>query len=251
MPRYKLTIEYDGTPFSGWQRQNDLPSVQQTIEEAIQSFAGHAVKLQCAGRTDAGVHATGQIAHADLIKPLRAEVVRDACNFYLKDIAVKVLAVEVVDTSFEARFNALKRHYRYRMLDRRAPPALDAARVWHLPYPLDVLAMQEAAQTLVGHHDFTTFRASECQARSAVKTLDRFDVERIGAEIHVTASATSFLHHQVRSMVGSLRAVGRGNWTVGDMRAALEARDRARCAAVAPPHGLYLERVDYPDAEPA
>jgi tRNA pseudouridine38-40 synthase len=247
MPRYKLTIEYDGTPFSGWQRQNDLPSVQQTVEEAIQGFAGHPVKLQCAGRTDAGVHATGQIAHADLDKNLRAEVVRDACNFYLKGSGVTMLGVELVDVSFEARFNALKRHYRYRMLDRRAPPALDATRVWHLAYPLDASAMQEAAQVLVGHHDFTTFRASECQARSAVKTLDRLDIQRVGVEIHVTASATSFLHHQVRSMVGSLRAVGRGNWTVHDMRAALEARDRARCAAVAPPHGLYLERVDYPE----
>jgi tRNA pseudouridine38-40 synthase len=246
MPRFKLTIEYDGTPFSGWQRQSHLPSVQQALEDAIESFAGHPVKLQCAGRTDAGVHAEGQVAHVDINKDLSSDVVRDATNSRLKPLPVTILVSETVTTDFEARFNALKRHYRFRILDRRSPTALDAHRVWHVPYALDVAAMQEAAQVLVGNHDFTTFRATECQAKTPVKTLDRFDVSRQGQEVIIEASATSFLHHQVRSMVGALRAVGRGNWSTADMRAALEARDRRSCAAVAPPHGLYLIRVDYP-----
>ncbi|MBI1383415.1 MAG: tRNA pseudouridine(38-40) synthase TruA [Rhizobiales bacterium] len=245
MPRYKLTIEYDGSPFSGWQIQENGPSVQGALAEAIRRFAGEERIPTGAGRTDAGVHALAQVAHVDLARPWPADTVRDALNAHLRPHPIAVLTASVVGVEFDARFSALARHYLYRIAVRRAPLALDVARVWRVPVPLDAAAMHEAAQVLVGRHDFTTFRASQCQALSPVKTLDRLDVATVGAEIHIRASARSFMHNQVRSMVGSLRQVGEGKWTAGDLAAALEARDRARCGQVAPPEGLYLAGVDY------
>ena len=246
MPRYKLTIEYDGKPFCGWQRQADLMSVQQALEEAIERFSGERVTTQAAGRTDAGVHAFAQVAHFDLETPRDPFRIREALNYHLKPHPVAVLRAEQVPDAFEARFSATARHYEYRILNRRARPALDMGRVWHVPVRLDAEAMHEAAQLILGQHDFTTFRAAECQAKSPVKTLDRLDVARQLDLIVVTASARSFLHHQVRSMVGSLKLVGEGKWTPDDLRAALDARDRARCGPLAPADGLYLTRVDYP-----
>ena len=245
MPRYKLVIEYDGTPFVGWQRQANGRSVQQAVEEAIEAFAGHAVRIQTAGRTDAGVHATHQVAHVDLEREWRTDTVRDAANAHLKPEPVAILTVEIVPDSFNARTSARKRHYLYRILNRRAPPGLAVNRVWHVPWALDAEAMHAAAQTLVGRHDFTTFRAAECQADSPLRTLDRLDVTREGEEIRVAASARSFLHHQVRSMVGTISLVGAERWSVDDVRLALEVRDRARCGPTAPACGLYLVGVDY------
>ena len=245
MPRYKLVIEYDGTPFSGWQRQMNGRSVQQAVEEAIEGFAGHAVRIHCAGRTDAGVHATHQVAHVDLDKEWRTDTVRDAANAHLKPEPVSVLDAAIVPDSFHARTSARKRHYLYRILNRRTPPSLDRDRVWHVPWPLDSGAMHAAAQVLVGQHDFTTFRAAECQAKSPVKTLDRLDVDHRDGEIRLTAAARSFLHHQVRSMVGTVMLAGAGRWTCSDVRDALEARDRTRCGPMAPACGLYLVGVDY------
>lgn len=245
MPRYKLTIEYDGGPFVGWQRQTNGPSVQQAIEEAILAFSGETVVVKGAGRTDAGVHALGQVAHVDLARDWKPDTIRDAANAHLRPAPVAILKAEEVTADFDARFSAVKRHYLYRILDRRTPPALDRARVWHVPARLDTEAMHAAAQALVGHHDFTTFRAAECQARTPVRTLDRLDVTREGAEIAVRASARSFLHSQVRSMVGALKKVGEGRWPVGAVGAALAARDRTRAGPVAPPDGLYLVAVDY------
>jgi tRNA pseudouridine38-40 synthase len=245
MPRYKLVVEYDGTPFAGWQRQLNGRSVQQAVEEAIGRFAGHPVRVQCAGRTDAGVHATHQVAHVDLDKEWRLDTVRDAANAHLRPEPIVVVGVEVVPETFDARRSAVKRHYRYRILNRRSPPSLDLGRVWHVPWPLDAAAMHEAAQTLVGRHDFTTFRAAECQAKSPMRTLDRLDVERSGDEIRIATAARSFLHHQVRSIAGTLMLVGAGRWSVADVRAALEARDRGRCGPMAPASGLYLVGVDY------
>jgi tRNA pseudouridine38-40 synthase len=245
VPRYKLTIEYDGGPFVGWQRQANGPSVQQAIEEAVHGFSGETVVVKGAGRTDAGVHALGQVAHVDLGRIWPADKVREAINAHLRPAPVAILAAEAVADDFDARFSAVKRHYLYRILDRRPPPVLDAGRVWHVPAPLDTEAMHAAAQALVGQHDFTTFRATQCQSRSPVKTLDRLDVSREGAEIAVRASARSFLHNQVRSMVGALKKVGEGRWPVGEVAAALAARDRSRSGPVAPPDGLYLLRVDY------
>lgn len=249
MPRYKLTIEYDGMGYAGWQAQASLRTVQDALEDAIEKFAGERPRLKAAGRTDAGVHALGQVAHVDLGKSWPADTVRDALNAYLKlaDDRIAVLSVEAVPASFDARLSALKRHYRYIILNRRAPAALAAIRAWHVARPLDAEAMHAAAQGLLGRHDFTTFRAADCQAKSPTKTLDRLDVRREGALIEVTASARSFLHHQVRSLVGSLEQVGCGRWTAADLRAALDARDRARCGPVAPPEGLYFVAVDYPD----
>jgi tRNA pseudouridine38-40 synthase len=248
MPRYKLVIEYDGTPFAGWQRQLNGRSVQQAVEEAVERFCGHPARVHCAGRTDAGVHATHQVVHVDLARDWRPDTVRDAANAHLRPEPVAVLSVEPVPARFHARLSATGRAYLYRILNRRAPPALEARRVWHVPWPLDAAVMQEAARTLTGRHDFTTFRAAECQANSPMRTLDRLDVERIGEEVRVHAAARSFLHHQVRSMVGTLAKAGSGRWSVADVRAALEARDRARCGPMAPPSGLYLVGVAYASA---
>ena len=245
MPRYKLTLEYDGTPYVGWQAQDNGASVQGVLADAIAAFAGERVAVAGAGRTDAGVHALGQVAHVDLTKDWDDDTVRDAINFHLRPQPVAVLAAEHAAADFQARFSALKRHYRYRILNRRADLTIDLNRAWRVPRPLDAAAMNEAAQVLVGRHDFTTFRSSECQAKSPVKTLERLDVARSGDEVRVTASARSFLHHQVRSMVGSLIHVGEGKWSADDLAAALAARDRTRCGQVAPPHGLYLVRVEY------
>jgi tRNA pseudouridine38-40 synthase len=248
MPRYKLIIEYDGTPFAGWQMQTNGPSVQQAVEEAVTRFCGHPVRVQCAGRTDAGVHATHQVAHVDLDKAWPVETIRSATNAHLRPAPVVVIAAEAMPDGFNARTSAVKRHYLYRILNRRSRPALERDRVWHVPGPLDAPAMHEAAQVLVGRHDFTTFRAAECQANSPEKTLDRLAVERIGQEIRITTSARSFLHHQVRSIVGSLALVGAGKWSATDLRGALEARERARCGPMAPAAGLYLVGVDYAGA---
>ena len=245
MPRYKLTIEYDGTPFVGWQAQDNGPSVQSALADAIAAFCGERAAVQGAGRTDAGVHALGQVAHVDLAKQWDNDRVRDAINFHLRPQPVAVLAAEQAAADFDARFSATRRHYLYRIVNRRADLTLDRNRVWRVPRPLDASAMHDAAQRLVGRHDFTTFRSSECQAKSPVKTLDRLDVLRAGEEIRIEASARSFLHHQVRSLVGSLVHVGEGKWSADDLAAALAARDRTRCGQVAPPHGLYLVRVEY------
>src|SRR5437660_1477648 len=245
MPRYKLTIEYDGTPFRGWQVQNSDLTVQGALEAAAKALSGENVQVHGAGRTDAGVHALGQVAHLDLTKSFRADQVRDGLNAHLRPHPIGVLAVEIVESGFEARFSAIRRHYRYRIVNRRADLAIDLGRAWRVPKPLDTAEMHRAAQYLVGKHDFTTFRAIECQAKSSEKTLDALDVTRDGDNVTITASARSFLHHQVRSMVGSLVWVGEGRWSAGDLKAALEARDRAACGPVAPPDGLYLVRVDY------
>ena len=245
MARWKLTIEYDGLPFVGWQRQENGPSVQAAVEQAILKLSGEAVTIIAAGRTDAGVHALGQVAHADIAKEMAPDKMRDALNAHLRPHPVAVLEAEVVGDDFHARFGAVARHYFYRIANRRAPLTLEAGKAWQVQAALDAEAMHAAAQRLVGSHDFTTFRASECQAKSPVKTLDRLDVSRVGEEITVRASARSFLHHQVRSMVGTLKQVGVGKWTAGDVAAALAAKDRAACGPVAPPDGLYLVRVDY------
>jgi len=245
MPRYRLTIEYDGTPFVGWQIQENGVSVQGVLVAALGAFCGEAVAIQGAGRTDAGVHALGQVAHVDLSKDWDGDTVRDAVNFHLRPHPVTVLSAEPVSADFDARFSARRRRYRYRIVNRRADLALDRERAWRVPRLLDVPAMNAAAQRLLGRHDFTTFRAAECQAKSPVKTLDRLDVDRAGDEVDVRAEARSFLHHQVRSMVGSLVLVGDGKWTADDLAAALAARDRTRCGPVAPPDGLYLVGVDY------
>ena len=245
VPRYKLIIEYDGTPFVGWQMQDNGPSVQSVITDAIAAFAGERAAVQGAGRTDAGVHALGQVAHVDLAKEWDNDTVRDAINFHLRPQPIAVLVAERVEPNFDARFSATKRHYLYRIVNRRADLTLDQNRVWRVPRALDAGAMHSAAQTLVGRHDFTTFRAAECQAKSPIKTLDRLDVTRERDEIRVQASARSFLHHQVRSMVGSLVHVGEGKWSVDDLAGALAARDRSACGQVAPPQGLYLVRVEY------
>jgi tRNA pseudouridine38-40 synthase len=245
MPRYKLLVEYDGTPFVGWQIQAAGPSVQGLIADAIHAFAGERIAVQGAGRTDAGVHALGQVAHVDLAKDWDTDTVRDALNAHLRPHPIAVLAAERVPGDFDARFSARKRHYLYRIVNRRADLALDRNRGWRIARPLDAPAMHAAAQGLVGRHDFTTFRAAECQAKSPVKTLDRLDVERLGDEVRVHAAARSFLHHQVRSMVGSLALVGDGKWSAQDLSAALAARDRNACAPLAPPEGLYLVSVEY------
>jgi len=245
MPRYKLTIEYDGAPFSGWQIQATETTVQGVLTAAVVAFAGARPLVQGAGRTDAGVHARGQVAHVDLAREWDTDTVRDALNAHIRPCPIAVLTAERVPDDFNARTSAVKRHYLYRIVNRRPDLALDAGRAWRVPRLLDVAAMHEAAQRLIGKHDFTTFRAAECQAKSPVKTLDQLDVIRMDDEVHVIASARSFLHHQVRSMVGSLALVGDAKWSADDLERALRARDRTACGPVAPPGGLYLMRVDY------
>ncbi len=249
MPRYKCLIEYDGGPYNGFQAQGDLPSVQTALEAAIFKFSGETLRITTAGRTDTGVHATGAVISFDLEKTFRPGVVRDAINAYLMPQPVSVLAAEIADDDFSARFSATGRMYLYRILNRRSPPAIDQCRVWHVKKPLDAEAMAEAAKCLIGQHDFTTFRYIACQANSPVKTLDIARVKRIGDEIHLVFAARSFLHRQVRSLTGSLADVGTGRWDVTQMKTALEAADRAACGQVAPPHGLYLTHVTY-EAEP-
>ena len=245
MPRYRILVEYDGTPFVGWQRQDNGPSVQGAIEEAIRRFAQEEAHVQGAGRTDSGVHALGQVAHFDLAKDVATDTVRDALNFHLKPNPVTIVEARVTEPDFHARFSAKGRSYLYRILNRRAPPTLDRGHVWHVPYRLDASAMHEAAQALIGHHDFSSFRAADCQAESPVKTLDVLDVSRDGDEIRIRAEARSFLHSQVRIMVGTLKQVGDGRWTPADVARALAAADRTKAGPTAPPDGLYLVRVAY------
>jgi tRNA pseudouridine38-40 synthase len=245
MPRYKLTIEYDGTPFSGWQVQDNAVTVQGTLEGAVKAICGEDVRVHGAGRTDAGVHALAQIAHCDIAKHFAPGRFRDGLNAHLRPHPIGVLSAEIVPETFEARFSATRRHYLYRIANRRANLALDIGRVWRVPRRLDTDTMHAAAQKLLGKHDFTTFRDSECQAKSPEKTLDQLDVTRDGDAVRIVTSARSFLHSQVRSMVGSLVWVGEGRWSTDDLAAALAARDRAACGPVAPPEGLYLVRVEY------
>lgn len=244
MPRYRLTLEYDGALFSGWQRQAHRPSVQEALEVAAARL-GEAAPVQGAGRTDAGVHALGQVAHLDLVRAWEPFRLMEALNHHLRPAPVAVTGAEAADPDFHARFDATEREYLYRILNRRAPSALDRGRVWHLRQTLDAEAMHEAAQALVGRHDFTTFRASLCQAKSPVRTVDELSVSRAGEEIHIVARARSFLHSQVRSFVGTLERVGAGAWAPEDVAAALEARSRAACGPVAPPQGLCLVAVRY------
>lgn len=248
MPRYRLLIEYDGTHFVGWQQQSEGCSVQGALKVAILKFSGESVSVRGAGRTDSGVHALGQVAHFDLMKDWDPFRVQEAINFHLRPQAIAVLECAAAKSGFDARFSATKRHYVYRILCRRAPPVLERNRVWWLNHDLDADAMAAAAKILVGHHDFTTFRAAQCQALSPFKTIDAMTVTRDRSEIRIDVSARSFLHNQVRSMVGSLKLAGEGKWTVGDLKAALAARDRTRCGPVAPASGLYLANVDYSHA---
>lgn len=245
MTRWRLTVEYDGTGFVGWQRQDNGPSVQQALEEAVAAFCGETVLVQGAGRTDSGVHATGQVAHVDIVRETDADTVADAINFHLRPAPVAVLDAIAVDDAFHARFSATGRRYRYRILNRRPMPTLERNRVWWVPVPLDAASMHAAAQVLVGKHDFTSFRAAICQAKSPVKTLERLDVARHGDEIVIEAAAPSFLHHQVRNMAGTLKRVGEGKWRTEDVAAALAARDRSAAGQTAPPDGLYLTEVLY------
>ncbi len=245
MPRYKLTLEYDGAGFVGWQRQDNGPSVQAVLEDAVARFAGEAVTAFAAGRTDSGVHAIGQVAHIDLARDWKPDVVRDALNHHLRPAAVVVREAETAPPDFHARFSAVERIYRYRIVNRRAPLALERNRAWWVPRPLDAEAMEAAARVLVGRHDFTSFRAADCQADSPVKTLDALSIARDGETIAITARARSFLHRQVRNMVGTLKLVGEGRWTVEDVARALEARDRAAAGPTAPAEGLYLVAVRY------
>ena len=246
MTRWRLTIEYDGGPFMGWQRQEHGPTVQQALEEALQQMTGERAAFTAAGRTDAGVHALAMSAHVDVMKSLTPHRLREGLNALVRPQPISVLEVEEVADDWHARFSCIGRRYLYRILARRAPSALDAGRVWHIAVPLDADAMRDGAAHLIGRHDFTTFRSAQCQSDSPVKTLDRLEVAKVGEEIHVTAAARSFLHHQVRSMVGCLAMVGRGQWQPDDMRKALEARDRSALGFNAPPHGLYFVEAIYP-----
>ena len=245
MPRYRLTIEYDGRGYAGWQRQENGPSIQAALEESIFRLSAQRVTVTGAGRTDAGVHARGQVAHFDLTRAFPADTIRDALNAHLRPQPIAVLDAELAPSDFHARFSAISRSYGYRMLCRRAPPALEAGRVWHVGRRLDADAMREGARLLIGQHDFTTFRAAECQAQSPVKTLDFFEVREQDSEICFMVSARSFLHHQVRSMVGTLKIVGEGKFKPEHVARVLAARDRSACGPVAPPEGLTLVRVDY------
>jgi tRNA pseudouridine38-40 synthase len=245
MPRYRLDLEYDGGPYKGFQAQADLPTVQGSIERAVLAFCGEAVRLQAAGRTDTGVHALQQVAHIDLERDWRPAVVRDALNAHLVPEPIAVIAASLAPADFHARFSAKGRRYLYRIVNRMAPPTLEKRRVWHVKKTLDVEAMGEAAVALIGHHDFTTFRDADCQAKSPLKTLDEARIWREGGEVRLAFSARSFLHRQVRSMTGSLAEVGAGRWTPADLKAALEAKDRTACGQVAPAEGLYLAGVAY------
>lgn len=249
MPRYRMTVEYDGAPYVGWQRQDNGPSVQGAIEKAILSLSGQKVSIRGAGRTDSGVHAMGQVIHVDLEREWSPFKLQNALNAHLRLAAERVSIVDIETASefFDARFSALRRHYLYRIITRRAPLAIEAGKAWWVPKPLDHEAMHAAAQTLVGRHDFTTFRSAHCQANSPVRTLDRLDVTRSGDLIEIRATAQSFLHNQIRSFAGTLKLAGEGKWTVDEVRAALDARDRKACGPVAPPDGLYFMQVDYPD----
>jgi tRNA pseudouridine38-40 synthase len=244
--RWRLIIEYDGGPFMGWQRQDHGPSVQQALEEALGKMTGELPAVHAAGRTDAGVHALAMSAHVDIEKRLTGHRLREGVNALVRPHPISVLSVEKVADDWHARFSCVGRRYVYRILNRRAPPALDAGKVWHVAVPLDADAMAQGAAHLIGRHDFTTFRSVQCQSDSPVKTLGRLDVTRDGDEIRIEAAARSFLHHQVRSMVGCLAMVGRGQWKPKDMKNALEARDRAALGFNAPPHGLYFVEAIYP-----
>jgi tRNA pseudouridine38-40 synthase len=243
--RFKLTIEYDGGPFVGWQRQGEGLTIQQALEEALPRITGEPADVQGAGRTDAGVHALAQVAHVDIEKAIAPDKLRDALNFHLKPAPIAILAAEVAAPDFHARFSATGRAYLYRVVNRRAPLTTDRGHAWLVRQKLDAEAMHGAAQVLIGTHDFTTFRASLCQAPSPVRTLNRLSVHRVGEELQIVAEARSFLHHQIRNFVGTLRLVGEGKWSKDDVAAALEARDRARGGPTAPPDGLYLTRVSY------
>jgi tRNA pseudouridine38-40 synthase len=243
--RFKLTLEYDGSNFVGWQRQAIGISIQQALAEAVFRITGETADVQGAGRTDAGVHALGQVAHLDIDKEIEADKLRDAINFHLKPAPIAVLAAEIAAPDFHARFSATGRAYLYRIVNRRAPLTVDHGRAWRVGTPLDAAAMHDAAQVLMGTHDFTTFRATLCQAKSPVRTLDRLTVHRVGEELQLVAEARSFLHHQIRNIVGTLRLVGEGKWSKDDLAAALEAKDRTRGGPTAPPDGLYLTRVSY------
>jgi tRNA pseudouridine38-40 synthase len=245
MPRYKLTVEYDGRPFAGWQIQVNQLTVQGLLTSAIEALSIDKTLVKGDGRTDAGVHARGQVAHVDLSKDWETDTIRDALNAHLRPHPVAILSAERVADDFSARTSAIRRHYLYRVINRRADLTIEAGRAWRVPRPLDASAMHAAAQRLIGKHDFTTFRSTECQAKSPVKTLDVLRVERTGEEVYVTSTARSFLHNQVRSMVGSLVQVGEGKWSPDDLAKVLEARDRTACGPVAPPDGLYLMKVDY------
>jgi len=244
--RWKLILEWDGTPFLGWQRQDQGPTVQAALERAAKAMTGEAVTAHAAGRTDAGVHALAMAAHVDVTKSLTAHRLREGLNALVRPHPVSILEVEEVADDWHERFSCVGRRYLYRILNRRAPPALDGGKVWHIAVPLDVAAMQAGAAHLVGRHDFTTFRSAQCQSDSPVKTLDRLEVAQVGEEIHITAAARSFLHHQVRSMVGCMAMVGRGQWQPDDMCKALEARDRSALGFNAPPDGLYFVEAIYP-----
>jgi len=248
MPRFRMTVEYDGTPYVGWQMQENGHSVQGALQQGILSLTGETVSIRGAGRTDSGVHAMGQVVHVDLSRDWQPFKLRNALNAHLMMAGekVSVLDVQPVDDAFDARFSALRRHYLYRILNRPSPLALEAKRAWWVTRELDHEAMHSAAQTLVGHHDFTTFRSAHCQATSPMRTLDRLDVTRNGELIEIRASAQSFLHNQIRSFAGTLKLAGEGKMTPADVRAALDARDRAACGPVAPPDGLYFMKVDYP-----
>lgn len=250
MPRYRLTVEYDGTGFVGWQRQSNGPSVQAALEDAIFAFCGERATVTGAGRTDSGVHALGQVCHLDLAKEHPVRTIANAVNFHLKPAPIAVTVAKRVDDDFHARFSATSRHYLYRILNRPGPPTVDRDRVWHVPAKLRAAVMHRAAQAFVGRHDFTTFRDAQCQALSPVKTLDAIKAVRAGDEIRVTVCARSFLHHQVRSMVGTLKLVGEGKWPEAAVAEALAARDRRRCGPTAPAAGLYLVRVGYEPRPP-
>lgn len=245
MTRFRLTVEYDGRPFMGWQRQDHGPSVQGVIENALRGATGEAVAVHGAGRTDAGVHALGMVAHFDLETGLTPFRLTGALNAHLRDVPVAILACETVENDFHARFACVARHYEYRIVNRRAPLTWEQGLAWRVTAVLDAEAMHTAAQALVGRHDFTTFRSAHCQAESPLRTLDRLDVSRAGERITVQASARSFLHHQVRSMVGCLALVGRGKWSAGDLSGALDAKDRSALGLNAPPDGLWFVRADY------